>query len=338
MIFFKKTLLSLSILFFLIATIYLLGPVKEYDSVSNIKRTSLVFDISQIDSIINKRNKDLINLKKDNGSFINWADTGFQKTEYSLVYLHGFSASPVEGNPVHSVFATRYQMNLYVPLLPGHGLNDNESFINLTPIQLVEAAIEALKIGALIGEKVILMSCSTGGTLSLYLAANYPELISGLIMYSPNLELYDPKAKLLTKPWGEQILKTVQGEYRSIESFIGTESENYWTTTYRSEGLIALQSLIDQTMSDQILSNVDVPFFIGYYYKNDIKSDHTISIEKILSFDKLSSIDDSLKKVIAFPDVNAHVLISPLQSENVTAVQDSTFIFAEKVLGLKPGQ
>ena len=54
------------------------------------------------------------------------------------------------------------------------------------------------------GKKVILMSTSTGGTLSLKLAANFPE-IAGLILYSPNIEINNPSAFLLNDPWGLQI-------------------------------------------------------------------------------------------------------------------------------------
>jgi alpha-beta hydrolase superfamily lysophospholipase len=39
-----------------------------------------------------------------------------------------------------------------------------------------------------LGKKVIIMSTSTGGTLSLQLAAAFPE-IAGLVMYSPNIEI-----------------------------------------------------------------------------------------------------------------------------------------------------
>src|SRR5688500_12726384 len=40
-------------------------------------------------------------LKKDNEARIVWADSSRAKTPYSIVYLHGFSASQKEGDPVH---------------------------------------------------------------------------------------------------------------------------------------------------------------------------------------------------------------------------------------------
>src|SRR5579859_3914982 len=50
-------------------------------------------------------------LKPDNEARIIWNDSAKKKTEYSVVYLHGFSASPMEGNPVHKDFAKKFGCN-----------------------------------------------------------------------------------------------------------------------------------------------------------------------------------------------------------------------------------
>src|SRR5690348_7733637 len=47
-------------------------------------------------------------LKPDNEARIVWAnDSSKAKTEYAIVYLHGFSASQGEGDPVHRWAARR---------------------------------------------------------------------------------------------------------------------------------------------------------------------------------------------------------------------------------------
>ena len=51
-------------------------------------------------------------LKPDNEARIIWNDSSKKKTEYSVVYLHGFSASQEEGNPVHRDFARKFGCNL----------------------------------------------------------------------------------------------------------------------------------------------------------------------------------------------------------------------------------
>ena len=170
----------------------------------------------------------------------------------------------MEADPIHFEFAKRYGYNMYLPRLAGHGIDDIESFKDLKPNQLVESAKEALAIGQLIGEKVIVMSCSTGSTLSIYLAATQPENIESMIMYSPNIDLYDPKSQMLLGPWGLPLAKWMGGgDYRSFTLPKG--GEQYWTTKYRIEGVLALRDLMNQTMTDENFGKVTQPFYLGYY-------------------------------------------------------------------------
>ncbi|WP_053403848.1 hypothetical protein [Persicobacter sp. CCB-QB2] len=54
----------------------------------------------------------------------------------------------------------------------------------MSPEGMVNSAKRAISIGKQLGEKVLVMSTSTGGTLGLYLAANNPEMIDALVCYS----------------------------------------------------------------------------------------------------------------------------------------------------------
>src|SRR5258705_217814 len=69
----------------------------------------------------------------------------------------------------------------------------------------------ANEVGKAIGDKVILVSCSTGSTLGLYIEANYPGIVVAHIMLSPNIDLHDPKSFLLDKPWGLQFARFILG-------------------------------------------------------------------------------------------------------------------------------
>ncbi|HEY4338298.1 MAG TPA: alpha/beta hydrolase, partial [Puia sp.] len=62
-------------------------------------------------------------LKPDNEARIVWADSTRRKTPYVIVYLHGFSASQGEGDPVHHFIASKYGCNLYLPRLAEHGID-----------------------------------------------------------------------------------------------------------------------------------------------------------------------------------------------------------------------
>src|SRR5690606_2388877 len=66
-------------------------------------------------------------LKPDNEARIIWADDSTKsRTPYALVYLHGFSASQEEGDPVHTRFAKTFGCNLYLPRLAEHGIDTTE--------------------------------------------------------------------------------------------------------------------------------------------------------------------------------------------------------------------
>ncbi|MEP6734611.1 MAG: alpha/beta hydrolase, partial [Chryseolinea sp.] len=114
-------------------------------------------------------------LKPDNNAIIVWNDSSKQKTEYAVVYLHGFSASRMEGDPVHQRFAKEFGCNLYLARFADHGIDTTEALLQFTPDRAWESAKQAMMIGKRLGHKVILMSTSTGGTLALKLAAEYPE-------------------------------------------------------------------------------------------------------------------------------------------------------------------
>src|SRR5688500_12725365 len=63
-------------------------------------------------------------LKPDNEARIVWLNDSLKnKTDYAVVYLHGFSASQEEGDPVHYQFAKKFGCNLYLSRLAEHGID-----------------------------------------------------------------------------------------------------------------------------------------------------------------------------------------------------------------------
>ena len=155
-------------------------------------------------------------------------------------------------------------------------------------------------------------------------------------MYSPNIDIHASSSEVLTMPWGQQLTNMMMGEYRSIRASKGNESEKYWTTTYSTKGLICLKYLIEHTMTKKILSNVKQPYFLGYYYKNEEEFDQVVSIDKMKWFHDISKTPEDQKRLIAFPDVGNHVMISSLKSKDLESVRSETYRFAEEVLGLHP--
>src|SRR5690349_15956932 len=82
-------------------------------------------------------------LKPDNEARIVWNDSTKGKTEYAVVYLHGFSASQEEGDPVHSELAKKFGCNLYLARLAEHGVDTTEPLANYTAEKSWRSAVEA---------------------------------------------------------------------------------------------------------------------------------------------------------------------------------------------------
>lgn len=317
------------------AALILLGPKAE---TPELQTASVVIDqdLRQLEQEIQVRESQIPGIKPDNEARFIWADSfAYKKSPYSLVYLHGFSASQGEGIPVHRAFAERYQCNAYLSRLDQHGIAGEDELLHLTPEGYLASAQEAIAIGKAIGEKVIVMSTSTGGTLALYLAAGDPD-IAGLICYSPNIQIYDSKASMLLWPWGLQIARAVTGgKYRQTEAKNDTVKQ-YWNTRYRLESLVALQNLVAHTMKPEVFAQVEAPLFLGYYYVSDSVQDQVVSVPKMLEMYEQLGTPEALKRKVAFTEVGEHALASRFQSEDIGSVLKETFAFAEEILGWVP--
>ncbi len=319
----------------LIFIIYLTGPRVAFEPITINPYTSEVKEITDLDSLIAAEESEVAGLKVRNGSTIVWAnDTLKQRTPYVLLYLHGFSASYMEGDPVHIAFAKRYGMNMYVPRLEGHGLETRESFKELTPDAYVDSAVKAYGIARQLGEKVIIMSCSTGSTLDIILTANgFP--VFGHIMLSPNIDLFDKKSELLLLPWGKTIAELVLGGKYKINQYTD-EAKKYWNPEYHYHGIFVVKWLLKHYMTNENFAKVKEPLYVGYYYKNDKEQDDVVSVEKMKYFLKKAGTEASLIKEDVFPNAGTHMIGSSLFCNSIPEIQNSVYQFAEEVLLIEP--
>ena len=328
-----KYLRRVGVFLFILVIVYFAGPMPAPIIINN-NPASLEISLNELSNFVKDKEDNTPYLKPGNSAHIVWTDSTHTKTPFSLVYIHGFSASPEEGAPIHKEIADRYGMNLFLARIAGHGTNEPEPFKELSAEKMIESAKEAVAIGKIIGDKVIVMSCSTGGTFSLYLASNDAD-IEGLILYSPNISLYNQSSNILTAPWGLQIARLISGGAQ--RSFDATEDvQKYWTTTYRLEGLIALKQLLQFTMTTETFENVLQPTFIGYFYKNEQEQDKVISVNKINEMQKVLGTPQKQKRVVAFPDVGNHAINSKYYSKDLTSVRVETIKFLEEVMNLTP--
>jgi alpha-beta hydrolase superfamily lysophospholipase len=115
-----------------------------------------------------------------------WAG-GPRRTPWSVVYIHGFSASRREVSPYPEKVAEALGANYFGTRLTGHG-QEGPAMDRATFREWMDDTAEALAVGRALGERVIAISCSTGSTL-LTLALADEERIAGAVMLSPNYGL-----------------------------------------------------------------------------------------------------------------------------------------------------
>lgn len=253
-----------------------------------------------------------------------------QKTEYAVVYLHGFSATHEEGNPAHYQLAEALNANLYLSRLSDHGLDTQEPLLKTTANQLLTDAQYALAIGKRIGKKVILVGTSTGGTLALQLASVHSD-IAALVLYSPNIQIADQTSKLLNNPWGLQIARQVfGGNYRSYEA--PPPLNHFWHTHYRLEALVELEELVEKTMTTTTFEQVKQPVFLGYYYKDEEHQDDVVSVAAMQDMFAALGTPPEMKEEVAFSTVGDHVICSKHKSNDYAVVVNRTLEFLERIL------
>jgi pimeloyl-ACP methyl ester carboxylesterase len=270
-------------------------------------------------------------IKPENEARIVWYnDSARDKTEYSVVYLHGFTASQEEGDPVHSRFAAKFGCNLYLARLSEHGLDTTDALINLTPDSYWESAKNALAIGEKIGKKVILMGTSTGCTNALQLAATFPDKVHAIILYSPNIAINDPNATLLNDPWGLQIARAVKKSDHITTTDQSEIYRKYWYSKYRLESVVALQEMLETTKEN--FQKIDKPVLMLYYYKDADHQDGVVKVSAMLKMFSELGTPKELKRSVAIPGAGDHVLGSYIKSKDLASVERETENFAREVL------
>ncbi len=278
-------------------------------------------------------------IKKGNAAEIVWFnDSTKQKTEFVLLYIHGFTASKVEGQPVYQDFAARYGCNTYAARLVAQGIDTTEPMLSYTAERMWQSAKEALAIAEKLGDKVIIMSTSTGGTLALKLAAEFPDKVAALINLSPNIRPKPWNAYLLNKPWGKEIAGFVLGsEYRILEKR-DTIYEKFWYDKYRIESLVQMQELVESTMTPETFGQVTCPVLNVFYFKDEQNQDEVIKTDKVIWMHDLLGTQTEKKRLVTVENAGTHVIGCGIYSKAVPEVEAAIFSFTEEVLQLKPRQ
>lgn len=325
----KKILKGIAAILLLLGALYLVGPRVD-TPVLDPTMPQVPQNLEALANYVEKHEAALPNIKPGNQSILHFFGSIPQKTKYVVLYYHGFTASPIEGDPVYKDIAQALGANLFVPRLYGHGLDEEEPMLNFHNDPYWESAKEALSIAKTLGEEVIILSTSHGSTLALSLGED-PQ-VAAVALYSPNIRLADPAAAVLSKPWGIQLARLVKGgNYHKMDRLTEAKKK-YWTYITRLESGAHLQKFLEIKMQPKTFSAFTKPLFMGYYFKDEQNKDDVVSIPALLAMYEQLGTPDSLKQKMTFPEAGEHVMTSYISTKNYDQVTEATLDFLNRIL------
>ncbi len=237
---------------------------------------------------------------------------GREKTPYSVLYLHGFSATRQETAPLAATVAAELGANLFETRLTGHG-RERDRMAGIRAEDWLEDAIEALAVAAEIGERIVIVSTSTGATLAAAIL-DHPAMngVDTIVMLSPNFAPKDANAAWLTRPAGPLLARLMVGETRSWEPHNDAQAR-YWSTTYPTVAAVEMMRLVD--LANRKLPATISPRLLMFYSLDD----EVISPEVAVSvFEETDAPQKAAIEIVDPGDPSHHVLAGDVLSKGMT--------------------
>ncbi len=234
-----KMLMGTLLLFLLI---FFLGPRPDTTEMITFDSATIGNDL---DAYLAEVEKGIPNLTPGAEKEIIWRNVSTKaKTPYSVVYVHGFSATKHEIRPVPDHVAEAMNANLFYTRITGHG-RDGDGLAEATVQDHANDYAEAIEIGKRLGDKVILIATSNGANISTWGLGN-TELskdVAAAIFLSANYELQGISTSLANIPWAETLLPLVGGQHREWEPSNELHGK-WWTTSYPSRSIFPMTAML----------------------------------------------------------------------------------------------
>lgn len=265
----KRIAVLFGIVLTVLVILFLVGPTAKIDA--KLKPITLPKDLDQYLKQSEARFSDIV---PGTEKTIIWANARKTRTPLSIVYLHGYSATRQETAPLCDQIAARLGANLVYTRLTGHGRSCT-AMAEPTVNDWLNDAAEALEIGKRIGDKVIVVGTSTGGTLATWLAIQpNTEAVAAYVLISPNFGPKEGLAEILTWPWGEQLAELIVGPEFSWAP-ANEQQGRYWTCRYPSKALVPMMGLV-RFVRESRLENIHTPVLIIYSPDDQVINVHEV--------------------------------------------------------------
>lgn len=193
----------------------------------------------EIDDWLAGREADVTGLREGCAKRVDWSGAPGEVTPVALVYVHGFSASSGEIDPVPGRVAHALGANIHYTRLAGHGCDG--AAMGQPRLEDWRADVrEALEIGRAIGESVIVISCSTGATLVTLELVEVQNAIAATIFVSPNFGLTNAVGqRLLDVPGVRRWGQIITGRTRSVRP-LSEAHRRIWTLEYDTRAVFTM--------------------------------------------------------------------------------------------------
>ena len=218
-------------------------------------------DITGLDAWLAAAESRVPNLRDACAKRIVWAGETGAATRDVVLYIHGFSATYHEIRPVPDDVAKALGANLHFTRLTGHG-QDGAAMGAATLDAWRRDVQQALDVAHVLGDRVLVVGCSTGCTLAVDLLARGARM-AGLVCVSPNFGLTHRLAQALldlpqVKRWGH----LVAGRERSFDP-ISDAHAAYWTTRYPVQAVYPMGDAV-RAVRKADLSGVTTPALFAF--------------------------------------------------------------------------
>lgn len=242
-----------------LAALLLLGPRAEMGELRDMPVVG-----GDVDAYLQRVEAAVPGIRPGAEKHVAWADsTTRAPTPLSVVYVHGFTADRHEVEPLVTRLARDLGANAYFTRLTGHG-RDGDAMTEANTTAWLHDTAEALAVGRAIGDRVLLVGTSTGGTLATW-AVSQPELatdVAGLVLLSPNFHPRDRMSRLLLWPWGGVLARLVVGSERCFPTHNEAHAR-HWTSCHATEALLPMMALTEHVRTSE-LEAIRTPTLLVY--------------------------------------------------------------------------